>query len=130
MLKIIPHIILCSLSVIYASVYDNEFFKMERIFENSIILTFKPEAGCVYDIHVSVWPPVINISEEGWGTVLHYEAPTSIDMEKITAHRKGDLVHVVLPKRIMKMNRIPSDAKVSPTIYKEIDTEEELSQVL
>ena len=103
---------------------------MERIFEQSIILTFKPESGCVYDIHISVWPPVINISEEGWGTVLHYEASQDVDMERITAHRKGELVHVVLPKRIMKMDRIPSDAKVNNDIYLEIDAEAELSQVL
>ena len=103
---------------------------MERIFENSIILTFKPESGCVYDIQISVWPPVINISEEGWGTVLHYEAPQEVDMERITAHRKGELVHVVLPKRMLKMDRIPTEAKMSPTIYQEIDAEKELSQLL
>ena len=130
MFKIIPHVLILLMTVIYAQLYDNEFFQMERVFENSVILTFKPEPGCVYDIKVSVWPPVINISQEGYGTVLYYDAPQTVDLERITAHRKGDLVHVVLPKRIYKMDRIPSDGKVSVTVYKEIDAELELSQVI
>lgn len=130
MFKLIPHVLILFITVIYAQLYDNEFFQMERVFENSIILTFKPEPGCVYDIKVSVWPPVINISQEGYGTVLYYDAPQSVDLEKITAHRYGDLVHVVIPKRIYKMDRIPTDGKVAVTVYKEIDAETELSQVI
>jgi hypothetical protein len=130
MFQIVPHILILLATAIYAQLYDNEFFQMERVFENSIILTFQPDPGCVYDIHVSVWPPVINISEEGYGTVLFYEAPQSVDMEKITAHRKGELVHVVLPKRIYKMDRIPSDSKINLNVYQEIDIDMELSQVI
>ena len=115
------------LTPIYSSIHSNEFFQEETILQNSIILTFKPSPSCDYDVKVSVWPPVINITEEGYGTVLYYEAPHYIDMEKITAHRRGDLVHFVLPKRMVKMDTIPTGAKMSGTIYQEIDVETELS---
>ena len=130
MFRIVPHILILLATAIYAQLYDNEFFKMERIFQNSIILTFKSEPGSAYDIKVSVWPPVINISEEGYGTVLFYEAPQSVNMEKLTVHRKGELVHIVLPKRIYKMDRIPSDSKINLNVYQEIDIDMELSQVI
>ena len=115
---------------IYGQLYDNDFFQMENMFQNSIILTFKPEAGRKYDIKIAVWPPVINVSEEGGEDVLFYEVPTYIDMESITAHQKGDLVHLVLPKRMLKITRLPNEQKVNSFIYQEIDAEGELSQLL
>jgi len=77
-----------------------------------------------------VWPPCINISEEGGGTILFYEAPHYIDMERMTVHRKEDLVHIVLPKRMTKLDHIPSDAKLMKTVYIEVDPNDELSQLL
>ena len=115
---------------IYGQLYDNDFFQMENMFQNSIILTFKPEMGRKYDIKIAVWPPVINVSEEGGEDILFYEVPTYIDMESISAHRKGDLVHLVLPKRMLKINRLPNEQKVNSFIYQEIDPESELSQLL
>ena len=122
--------LLLSVINIYAQLYDNEFFQMENIFDKSIVLTFKPEPGCTYDIKIAIWPPVINISEEGGGTVLFYEVPQYIDMESISAHRKGELVHLVLPKRLMKMDRMPMEHRVNSIVYEEIDAETELSQLV
>ena len=93
-------------------------------------MTFKPDASCKYDVVISVWPPAINISGEGVGTVLFYEAPHYIDMERMSVHRKEDLVHIVLPKRMAKLDHIPSDAKVAKMVYIEVDPQEQLSQLL
>ena len=130
MLRFIPHLLILLLVNIYAQLHDNEFFQTETILQNSIVLTFRPDASCKYDVTISVWPPAINISGEGVGTVLFYEAPAYIDMERMTVHRKEDLVHIVLPKRMAKLDHIPSDAKVMKTVYVEVDPQEQLSQLL
>ena len=122
--------LLMLLSPIYSSIHSNEFFQEETILQNSIVLTFKPSPQCDYDVQISVWPPIINVTEKGGEVVLFYEAPTYIDMEKITAHRKGELVHFVLPKRMIKMDRIPTGAKMSRTVYLEIDAEAELERMM
>ena len=130
MLRFVPHLLILFTVNIYAQLYDNEFFQQEHILQNSIVLTFKPDASCKYDVTISVWPPAINISGEGLGTVLFYEAPTYIDMERMSVHRKEDLVHIVLPKRMAKLDHMPSDAKVMKTVYVEVDPNEQLSQLL
>lgn len=130
MFRFVPHILLLCIPLIYAQLHDNEFFQTETILQNSIVLTFRPDASCKYDVVISVWPPAINISGEGIGTVLFYEAPTYIDMERMSVHRKEDLVHIVLPKRMAKLDHIPSDAKVMKTVYVEVDPNEQLSQLL
>ena len=130
MFRFIPHILLLISVHIYAQLHDNEFFQTETMLQNSIVLTFKPDNNCKYDVVISVWPPAINISGEGVGTVLFYEAPHYIDMERMSVHRKEDLVHIVLPKRIAKLDHIPSDAKVMKTVYLEVDPNEQLSQLL
>ena len=130
MLRFVPHLLILFTVNIYAQLYDNEFFQQEHVLQNSIVLTFKPDASCKYDVTISVWPPAINISGEGLGTVLFYEAPTYIDMERMSVHRKEDLVHIVLPKRMAKLDHMPSDAKVMKTVYVEVDPNEQLSQLL
>lgn len=130
MSRFIPHILFLVFANIYAQLHDNEFFQTEQMLQNSIILTFKPDSTCKYDVIISVWPPCINISEEGGGTILFYEAPHYIDMERMTVHRKEDLVHIVLPKRMTKLDHIPSDAKLMKTVYIEVDPNDELSQLL
>ncbi|MAP73539.1 MAG: hypothetical protein CMJ55_04675 [Planctomycetaceae bacterium] len=130
MLRFVPHLLILFTVNIYAQLYDNEFFQQEHILQNSIVLTFKPDASCRYDVTISVWPPAINISGEGVGTVLFYEAPHYIDMERMSVHRKEDLVHIVLPKRMAKLDHIPSDAKVAKMVYIEVDPQEQLSQLL
>ena len=129
MTNFIVHLFLL-FGVIYAQLYDNEFFQMETVLQNSIVLTFKPERGCQYDIKIAVWPPVINISEEGGPDVLYYEVPHYIDIESISAHQKGDLVHLVLPKRMTRRTRLPDEQKVQTMVYLEIDAENEISQLV
>ena len=73
MLRFIPHLLILLLVNIYAQLHDNEFFQTETILQNSIVLTFRPDASCKYDVTISVWPPAINISGEGVGTVLFYD---------------------------------------------------------
>lgn len=115
---------------IYAIIHGNKFFKKIVENENSIILSFDYNKNCNYDIKVSTWPPIINVSEEGGGTVLFYEAPTYVDMEAMKLTKRGNLVHIILPIRKIKMSRLPSDSKLSNTIYEEVDVEIELSRLM
>lgn len=115
---------------IYAIIHDNEFFKRIVENKNSIILSFIYNKHCNYDIKVSTWPPIINITEEGGNTILFYEAPTYINMEAMKVVKRGNLIHIILPIRKIKMSRIPSDSKISNTIYEEVDVEIELFRLM
>tara|TARA_E500000331_G_scaffold355749_1_gene412051 strand:- start:1847 stop:2242 length:396 start_codon:yes stop_codon:yes gene_type:complete len=131
MLYFIIHLFLLLIPTLYADIYSNKIFADINKFENSIILTFEPDPLCNYDIKFSFWPPRINVTKEGEGSVLYYDAPSYIDMERISVVKRDQLVHIILPIRRLKLDRIPEDNfKHIKVYYEEIDIETELSMLM
>lgn len=131
MLRFVPHILLILLPTLYADIYSNKYFIEINKLQNSIVLTFETELNCNYDIKFSFWPPIVNVSKEGEGTILFYEAPTYVDMERMSVYKRPQFVDILLPIRRIKIDKIPSDNyKHVKVYYEEIDVERELSMLM
>ena len=131
MLRFVPHILLVFLPTLYADIYTNPYFVNINRFKNSIILSFEQDPGCNYDIQFSFWPPIVNVTKEGEGTILFYEAPTYIDMERLSVVKQRELVHIILPVRRIKLDKIPeNNFKHVKVYYEEINIKTELSMLM
>lgn len=128
---IIIHVLLISLPTLYADIYTNKYFIDINNFENSIVLSFEPDPVCNYEIKFSFWPPIVNVSKEGEGTIIFYEAPTYVDMERMSVQKRGKLVDILLPIRKIKMNKLPEiNYKHVKINYEEMDINTELSMLM